>query len=175
MGNPSTILILRHAEKPKDSSNENLSTKGYERAAALVYYFLHNFPGTDHIFAAGIGKHSPSNRPIETITPTAHRLYLIIHEEFLKDQFRAMVKHILANDKYINKQIIICWEHTDIEAIATAFGALHVPKAAPWPENRFDLVWQLSSNLENGYNLVQHPQKLMYGDLDSIIPRIEQS
>ena len=69
MGYPKEILILRHAEKPTDASNENLSPKGYERAAALSYYLPNTFGTIDHIFAGGVGHKSHSKRPIETITP----------------------------------------------------------------------------------------------------------
>jgi len=168
MTNPSTILILRHAEKPKDKDNENLSNKGYERAAALAYYFPKKFPGTQYIFAAGIGAHSPSHRPLQTITPTAEKLNLEINHNFLKENYQDMVDYILSNDQYANAQIIICWEHTLIEGISKAFGTTNVPKDA-WPGNRFDLVWELNYSGDNKYNLNQHPQKLMYKDKKSVI------
>lgn len=164
MGFPKQILILRHAEKPQDKHNENLSTKGYERAAALAYYLPDTFAKVDHIFAAGIGHHSPSHRPVETITPLADRLGLKIHQKYLKDDHVAMVNHILDDDKYTDTIIVICWEHTDIESISSAFGATNVP-STPWPGTIFDLVWQLSLvPSQNTYNIEQIPQLLLYGD-----------
>lgn len=168
MGYPNTILILRHAEKPSNPSNEHLSLAGYQRAAALSPYFQGNFPGTDHIFAAGVGVHSPSQRSIETIKPLANALGLNVHDEFLKDDYQAMVAHIKSDSKYDGEQLIICWTHTYIEDLARAFGATGVP-SAPWPADRFDLVWQLSYQGARGYLLKQIPQLLMYGDQNSVI------
>ena len=168
MSTPAKILILRHAEKPSNHSNEHLSLQGYQRAAALSPYFQGNFPGVNHIFAAGVGLHSPSHRPIETIRPTANALGKQIHDEFLKDDYLAMVAHIKSDAQYNAEELIICWEHSDIESIATAFGAIGVP-SAPWPADRFDLVWELTFTGTTGYRLKQIPQLLMYGDQNSVI------
>jgi len=168
MGYPKEIVLIRHAEKPADTSNENLSTKGYERAAALAYYLPDTFGKIDHIFAAGVGNGSPSERPIETVTPLATRLKKKIHDTFLKDTYQDMVNHIFGDDKYTDSVLIIAWQHTDIEAIATAFGTQNVP-TAPWPRTCFDLVWKLSYNGDQTYALEQIPQLLMYGDTDNTI------
>ncbi|WP_052752912.1 hypothetical protein [Kordia zhangzhouensis] len=171
MGYPKEILLIRHAEKPADSSNENLSIKGYERAAALAYYLPDTFGSIDHIFAAGVGHKSHSKRPIETVTPLVERLQKKIHDSFLKYQYQDMISHIFENDTYTDSVILIAWQHTDIEAIATAFGAQNVP-SAKWPEDCFDLVWQLSYTGNATYSLTQTPQLLMYGDTNT---KIEQT
>ncbi|WP_053002420.1 hypothetical protein [Kordia jejudonensis] len=168
MGHPKEILILRHAEKPADTSNENLSTKGYQRAAALAYYLPETFGAIDHIFAAGVGHKSHSKRPIETITPLAERLGKKIHDSYLKYQYPEMIAHIFGDDTYTNSTIAIAWQHTDIEDIANAFGAVKVP-TTKWPGDCFDLVWKLTLNADNSYALEQIPQLLMYGDSDDII------
>ena len=53
---PKNVIIIRHAEKP--SGKMYLAPKGYERAAALPYYFLdtprYNTPIITHIFATGL-------------------------------------------------------------------------------------------------------------------------
>ncbi|WP_298516575.1 hypothetical protein [uncultured Kordia sp.] len=168
MGYPKEILIFRHAEKPADSKNENLSTKGYERAAALAYYLPDAFGTIDHLFAAGVGIKSPSKRPIETITPLATRLDKKIHEKFLKYEYKDMVTHIFKDEKYTDSVIAIAWQHTDIEDIANTFGTQDVP-TTPWPGDCFDLVWKLTYNGDKTYTLDQIPQLLMYGDTDDII------
>ncbi len=168
MGYPKEILILRHAEKPADTSNENLSTKGYERAAALAYYLTETFGTIDHIFAAGVGLKSPSKRPLETITPLATLIDKKIHDAFLKYQYQEMAAHILGDDNYTDARVAISWQHTDIEAIANAFGTKNVP-TSPWPEDCFDLVWKLTYNGDKTYTLTQIPQLLMYGDTDQTI------
>jgi hypothetical protein len=35
---PSLVLIIRHAEKPEDQNDPNLSPRGYQRAGALISY-----------------------------------------------------------------------------------------------------------------------------------------
>ncbi|WP_420573257.1 hypothetical protein [Kordia sp.] len=169
MGYPKEIFIIRHAEKPADITNENLSTKGYERAAALAYYLPDAFGTIDHIFAAGVGTKSPSERPRETVTPLAERLGKKLHDSFLKYQYQEMITHIFEDDSYTDSKIVIAWQHTDIEAIAKAFGATDVP-TSKWPEDCFDLVWKLSYNGNQTYSLAQIPQLLMYEDSDNIIP-----
>ncbi|WP_298420622.1 hypothetical protein [uncultured Kordia sp.] len=168
MGHPKEILILRHAEKPTEASNENLSIKGYERAAALAYYMPATFGTIDHIFAAGVGHKSHSKRPVETITPLAERLGKKVHDSYLKYEYPEMITHIFGDDKYTGKTIAIAWQHTDIEDIATKFGALEVP-TSKWPGDCFDLVWKLTLNDDNSYTLNQIPQLLMYGDSDDVI------
>lgn len=168
MGHPKEILILRHAEKPADITNENLSTKGYERAAALAYYLPNAFGTIDYIFAAGVGHKSHSKRPMETITPLAERLDKKVHHKYLKYEYPEMITHIFGDDKYTDKTIAIAWQHTDIEDIATKFGAQEVP-TSKWPGDCFDLVWKLTLNTNKSYTLEQIPQLLMYGDSDDII------
>jgi len=163
MGKPKTILILRHAEKPQDPNNEKLSVKGYERAAALAYYLPDAFGDINHIFAAGVGKHSHSHRPVETITPLANRLDKKIHDSYLKKEYKEMVNHVFSKEKYTNETIAVCWEHKDIKAIADEFGATNTPSST-WSETCFDLVWKLTLQNDGSYLLDQIAQLLLYGD-----------
>jgi hypothetical protein len=168
MGYPKEILILRHAEKPTDTSNENLSAKGYDRAAALANYLPNTFGTIDAVFAAGVGAKSNSERPRETVTPLAEKLGKKLNDTYLKFQYQEMITYILGDDAYTDTTIAIAWQHTDIATIATAFGAEKVP-VTKWPEDCFDLVWKLTYNGNKGYSLAQIPQLLMFGDIDDII------
>jgi hypothetical protein len=169
MGKPKTILILRHAEKTKTKSDEYLSVKGHERAAALAYYMPDAFGHIGHIFAAGIGKHSNSHRPVDTVTPLANILDKKVHQKYLKEDYKKMIEHIFAEpEKYTNDQIVVCWQHTDIESIAKSFGANNVP-TAPWPGKCFDLVWKLTLQNNGSYSLDQIPQLLLHGDTKKTI------
>lgn len=164
MGKPKTILILRHAEKPQDKNNEYLSVKGHERAASLAYYMPDAFGHIDYIFAAGIGKHSHSHRPVDTITPLADILGKKVHQKYLKDDYKNMITHIFSKpEKYTNSQIVVCWEHKDIASIAKDFGTTNVP-STPWPKSCFDLVWKLTLQNDGSYHLNQIAQLLLYGD-----------
>src|SRR5215211_1828544 len=62
---PSTVLLIRHAEKPADDENSrHLSAAGIRRAAALVDLFIATkqrpdpLPVPDIIFVAKSSKHS---------------------------------------------------------------------------------------------------------------------
>ncbi|MCG8404854.1 MAG: hypothetical protein MI923_06620 [Phycisphaerales bacterium] len=165
---PSKIYILRHAEKPEGAS-ERLSTKGYERAAALAYYLPSIESEIHSIFAAGIGTHSPSHRPKETVKPLARRLCKCIDDSFLKDRSSELVAHILKEKKYEGRALVICWEHTFIDKIAKDFNACGIP-SEKWPASRFDLVWKLTyMDQDPPYKLEQIPQCLMYNDSDTCI------
>lgn len=168
MGYPKEILIIRHAEKPADVINENLSTKGYERAAALAYYLPATFGTIDYVFAAGVGQKSHSKCPRETVTPLAERLGKKLHDSYLKYEYKEMITHIFNDDKYTDSKIVVAWQHTDIEDISNAFGTQDVP-TSKWPGDCFDLVWKLTYNGDKTYSLAQIPQLLMYGDSDDII------
>src|ERR1700686_1116739 len=83
---PSTILIIRHGEKPGDPATDNpadgpgLSTRGYERAAAPAPYVIATFGTPAFLFATQASKHS--NRPVETITPLSQALKLQINSNY---------------------------------------------------------------------------------------------
>lgn len=58
---PSTVILIRHAEKTKDKENIHLSAKGYERAAALPSFFKkHSAVPLIRLVAQG-QKHSESS------------------------------------------------------------------------------------------------------------------
>ena len=87
-GRPDQVIIIRHAEKPKQG--DDLSLKGRERAAALVPFFLDgDKPTPAAIFAQGISDMRHSRRPVQTVTPLAHELNLSVktyhHERLCPD------------------------------------------------------------------------------------------
>lgn len=168
MGYPKEILIVRHAENAADATKVNLSTKGYERAAALAYRLPDTFGKIDHIFAAGVGHESPKKYAVETVTPLATLLRKKIHSEFLAYQVQGMITHILGNHTYTDSVIAIAWQQIDLAVIATTFGAKNVP-TTPWPDDCYDLVWKLTYNGDQTYTLTQTPQLLLYGDTENII------
>ncbi len=165
---PAQILIIRHGEKPGDpgvdseADGPNLSTKGYERAAALAFNIPAAFGKIDYLFATQESKHS--NRPVETITPLAAALNLKINSDYADDDFEKIAEHILDHQKYSGERILICWHHSKIPQLATA---LHVAKPpSPWPDEVFDRVWIINYDAGKAV-LTNVPQKLLYGDSDS--------
>ncbi len=145
MMNQKQVVIIRHAEKPgnpsfdKDEDGPNLSTRGYERAAALAVYVTATFGNPDFLFATKKSKHS--NRPVETIMPLARALNLKINSKHADDDFQEVATDILHNSKYTGKLVLICWHHGTIPSLTQALGGN--PPQLAWPGGVFDRVWQI--------------------------------
>ena len=87
---PVKILIMRHAEKPDDPSDPNLSPEGQDRAKALVTWYPETFGPPDVIFAAAISKHS--ERPIQTVQPLADALGLELLTPYADENYAALAE-----------------------------------------------------------------------------------
>lgn len=162
----SKILIIRHGEKlgavdvdaPDDGIG--LSTRGYERAAALSVYIPSTFGKPDFIFAAARSKHS--SRPIETIMPLANMIGVTPNEAYADADY-TLVATELKDAKYAGKLVLICWHHGKILALAQALGG----NPPHWPSDVFDRVWMIDSATPaatNGIPIQNIAQRLLYGD-----------
>lgn len=156
---PSMVLIIRHAEKPDDATDPNLSKRGFERADALAKVIPNDFVRPDFLFATR--KSSHSNRPMETIEPLAKALHLTIDSTFKDDDFAALAHQILSSPRYAGKVVLIAWHHGKIPELAHALGAAAAPEK--WNSKEFDRVWEIS--YENGVATWKNlPQKALPGD-----------
>ncbi len=160
---PAQVIIIRHGEKPP--IGEILSTKGYERAAALSVYFTNSLVGVgipEFIYAqSSSGGHS--ERPIETVKPTANVLGLTINTNYTKDQYPQMVSDILKNPYLNNKIVLICWEHKVITDMTALFGVR--PKPGKWHGDVYDRTFVIMFNNDGTIASFKNlPQQLMYGD-----------
>ncbi len=180
------IMIVRHAEKPADQGSphgvdingkqdpESLIPLGWQRAGGLAAFFAPSngiFKSPEivkpqYLFASGVGKHSNSLRPQETITPTSQKLGIKINTTFAKGDESALAAAIVQCPGVV----LVAWEHQDIPSIANAIvgNATTVPQQ--WPGDRFDLVWVFDLKASTGrYGFSQIPQLLLAGDLPSPI------
>lgn len=155
-----TILLVRHGEKPGDpgldapQDGPNLSPAGWQRAQAYVGYF-NQFVATsldadsqarpiavDYIFASA-DHYQTSYRPRLTISPFADQpltprpLSSCIPDGNYKD----LVEQLKGPD-YDGKNILICWHHGTIVDLAscllTADGQYTpppLPETSCWPPN----------------------------------------
>jgi phosphohistidine phosphatase SixA len=170
MSSPATkVLIIRHGEKPGDPGTDNaddgrdLSTKGFERAAALAVYVPATFGPPDFLFATKESNHS--NRPVETITPLAKALGIKINHGHANGDFTTVANHIRENPKYAGKLVLICWHHGNIPDLTVALGGS--PPFKPWPGKVFDRVWSLNLPIPAaaaGIQVQNIPQMLLFGD-----------
>ncbi len=167
---PAQVILIRHAEKATkiDTGNSDmLSTKGKERAVALVPYFAETKEFTTNgaivaIYATNPSKEYPSTRCIDTVTPLADKLKLTVSRNFVIDDYKKMVDEIKSNAEYKNKVVLICWEHNFIPEIARAFGALQSPSR--WPTDTYDRSWSIIFSPTGKATLQNIPQKLLFGD-----------
>jgi phosphohistidine phosphatase SixA len=159
---PRIVLIIRHAEKPSPTEGEkdpDLTKAGYARADALAHVIPDAFPRPDFLFASKRSKNS--NRPVETIIPLSKALQEEIVTDFKDDDYPALAKTILTDEKYAGKVVLISWHHGKIPQLAKALGVKDAPQK--WDANVFDRVWEI--NYDHGTaNFENLPQKAMPGD-----------
>jgi len=139
-----TILIIRHAEKPDDGYG--LAPAGQERARAYVNYFktftLDGKPLTlDYLISAADSK--GSHRPRLTIEPLSAATGLAIDHRFKDKEFLALADDLQSRPH--GKHILICWHHGEIPQLVRALGAdpVQLIHNAKWPEHVFGWVIEL--------------------------------
>jgi hypothetical protein len=175
------IMVIRHAEKQDDTGviagvtiegrpdSEDLAVRGWQRAGALVGLFLppdgafvdRNLATPDAIFASGIGPHSKSQRPQNTVAPLAAKLGLQLNTNYLKGEEAKLVGDVLASDGVV----LIAWEHQAIPVIGNSIIGNDTLCPQSWPENRFDVVWVFDQYVGSGkWVFHQVPQRLLAGD-----------
>ena len=138
---PTSILLMRHAEKSGDPTDPHLNEAGRARAQRLADYVPTTFGPPDAIFATATSKHS--NRPFETVEPLANKLGVIIDATFADQDYGALAATLQSTPKYTGRQILICWHHGNIPSLARS---LHVKPGDcpdPWDYLVFNLILQI--------------------------------
>ena len=139
-----TILIIRHAEKP--DFGQHLSPEGKARAQAYVRYFqelrLDRKPArVDYLVAADDSEHSQRCRL--TLEPLAEALGLKPDLRFQARQSLDLARELESRPH--GKVILICWHHGEIPALVKALGA--DPKRllphGDWPDQQFGWLLKL--------------------------------
>jgi broad specificity phosphatase PhoE len=175
------VMLIRHAEKPQDSSRpygvtaegerekESLTVRGWQRAGALVHLFApadgrpqdRSLARPQFLYASKPKKQNGSRRPVETLTPLAEKLAIRINCNFMRFETGGMLEEVRA----CVGVVLISWQHNYLPEIAN--GLLGDEKTVPqqWPEDRYDMVWVLDLDPTSGrYNFKQVPQLLLMGD-----------
>lgn len=141
MGGPKRIILMRHADKNDDPSDEDLSEAGMLRAEHLATYIPETFGKPDIIIATAHSKHS--DRPKETVKPLADALGLKVQHDFENDEFSDLVYEIFNDPDYKDKTVVICWHHGKLPAMAALLGAPAGSYPDPWPNDAYNLVLDL--------------------------------
>lgn len=130
-----TVYLIRHGEKP--DSGDGLSTQGEERAQCLRSVF-----GASSSFDIGyIMAQTPKSdgsrqRPLDTVTPLAEDLNITVDTSCSRGD-ESCVKDVV-DDYSGSGNILICWEHDELQKIAKKLGADDVDA---YPDDHYDLIW----------------------------------
>jgi broad specificity phosphatase PhoE len=182
---PRRLMLVRHGEKEPDSGPppyginsdggqdpHSLSTRGWQRAGALVSFFrdalARGIKTPDAVYASKVGPTvlmadgndiSKSLRPQQTVTPLVEALKPKggLQAPFAVGEESALAQ-TLANESGV---VLVAWEHHHIPSIARAFS-----KEAPssWDALCFDKVWVLTRAKDGSYTFKEVPQALLSGD-----------
>ena len=144
-----TILIIRHAEKP--ASGRKLTPAGQQRAEAYAQYFKNlavdsQPPRPDCLIAAADSNNS--QRPRLTLEPLSKALGLPLNLTFNDKQNQELAREL--QSKPHGKVILICWRHGNIPPLVKALGA-DPDKLIPggkWPDDEYGWLLQLSYDQE---------------------------
>jgi broad specificity phosphatase PhoE len=149
------VVLLRHAEKPedpKDPKDPHLSPAGQARAKMLATMIPERFPNPGVLFATRNSK--DSDRPEETLQPTADALHMKLHHHFQDAEYPALAAK-LTDPAYDVTLAIVCWHHGELPRLAVALGVpqAEVNKTPPilqsgkdkgkWDPQVFDYFWIL--------------------------------
>jgi broad specificity phosphatase PhoE len=159
MGTPTQIVLLRHAEKPDDKTDPDLSTKGQQRAAALAIAIPARFGAMDELFATKASK--DSNRPVETLTPLSQRLQLRIRSKWKMKEVADLAAQILSG-KFDGENLVVCWHHETLPELAAALRVRGGP--ASWSDGVFDRFWVITYDASGAASFADLPQHLLAGD-----------
>ena len=132
---------MRHAEKPDDPRDPDLSPAGAARAKALTRYIPDQFGDPDLIFAASISKHS--RRPYETVAPLAKHTGTPFDATIADQDYAALAADLLEGEHFAGKQVVVCWHHGNIPSLMRELGAASTDYPDPWDPEVFDLILKL--------------------------------
>jgi hypothetical protein len=155
----STILLLRHGEKP--SSGRHLSPAGYIRSGHYAAFLptlavLQKDDGRQpigHLFATHWS--SGSDRPQQTLEPLGRRSGVEIDTRYINRRhgkhkgpgYEKLVHHLVTDPRYERSNIVICWHHRlilDLGSLLLGRGERARSDRWPktWDDEEYDrLLW----------------------------------
>lgn len=155
-----TIFIIRHAEKPAvggqsgvdemgSADHRSLTPRGWQRAGAWAELLVPALtpgalPKPGALFASAPAGSSTgddeggskSRRPLETLTPLAEKLGIAINLKYTKGDEVTLAQAI----SQLSGVVLVCWQHEDIVAIATALQGTSAGLPGKWPGDRFNVI-----------------------------------
>lgn len=131
------VVIIRHAEKAKDS--DNLSCQGHNRALQLasVLHQKIQTPDFTYVPALKADKSTKHSRMFQTVTPFAVKYDLTINSKYAVDDFADVANSVLKK----RGTVLMVWSHSEIAELAQALGVKKPPK---WDDADFDTMWTIT-------------------------------
>jgi len=138
---PAQIILIRHAEEPRDKHNPHLSNSGVEHANRLVSFITRDTLMTRFglpvaVFATRTTNDGFGQRTQETMAPLARHLHLQVQTPFLSRQYAALARLILHTPGYAGKTVLVCWTHSSLPQLAAALGV--TPRPHSWKDTVYD-------------------------------------
>ncbi|GGR31778.1 hypothetical protein GCM10008957_48000 [Deinococcus ruber] len=154
-------------------NTESLIPRGWQRAGALAAVLGGDVPPPPFVRPTAV--FAPAypdgalHRPGETITPLARRLQVHLQTPVPKGQEEMLVSGSLLALAGQNQDVLVCWEHHHLPALAAALTqALGIstlpPNATLWPETDFSSALVFVRQQDSVYALTQTTLKLLDGD-----------
>jgi len=165
------------------SGNQNphsLLPRGWQRSGALVALFDPANKSPEAALRTPTALFSPSSggpgkrmahRTYQTIEGLSDRFGVAIATAFAEGEEPELAASLVSDHSGV---VLICWEHHHIPALASALPTVDgtaIPQA--WPGHRYDVIWAFTLVPDADtvqYAFEQIPQRLLPGDLDSVIP-----
>lgn len=177
---PDLIMIIRHAEKPDDTTKgvdptgdrdkRSLTATGWQRAKALIDLFD---PAAPNPVRPGLARPTTvyaarpdgadSQRPSQTAQPLADHLGVHLNTDYANGDEAGLAATLARS----TGAVLVCWQHGEIPTIIKKLGkqgiAATPPPPGTWPEDRFDLIWILTRT-GTTWKFSQQAQQLLPGD-----------
>jgi hypothetical protein len=197
-----TILIIRHAEKPKGAwpgpgltiggaeDKKSLVIRGWQRAGAWAALFSHHrggddFPRPDVIYAAdpdapgatsdGSAVDDDEDSPSQRPFETVTPLAARLRQTVSVDFAQGQESALAAAVVKLTGVVLIAWEHKHIinPLLADIAGGQSLPLPTKWPRDRFDVVLRFDrSGAGEDWKFQQLFPKLLCGDSDAPLPTV---
>jgi hypothetical protein len=135
---PASILVMRHAEKPRSPIDPHLSEAGRRRAERLAAWLPETFGRPDILFAAA--DKLLSRRPRETLEPLASAIGAPLRHDVSDKRSEAFAAELLADPEYAGRRVVVAWRHKALPGLARALGARAGECPDPWPGELYDLI-----------------------------------
>lgn len=165
-------MVIRHGEKP--AKGHSLTARGWTRARVLPTLFVpldasapsasatDRLPAPKVIYAASATDAGTGQRTRETVSSLSSQLGVPVNTTYGKGQEASLVRQ--ATTQAENGPVLICWQHGEIPAIASALNVVGPRPPRYWPGNRFDMVWKFTETPQGGWTFAEVPERLLPGD-----------